>query len=95
MPLDDLRELPAQVHRVLHADVEALPTRGRCTCAASPASSTRPLAVGRRLPGHVGEAGDPRRAVDSEVGAVDGDERLAEIGQRGLAGGLDLLARSP
>ena len=37
------------------------------------------LAVGRRLPGHVGEPGDPGRAVHPVVGPVDGDERLAEI----------------
>ena len=67
------------------------PPTGGCTCAASPASSTRPLAVGRRLPGHVGEPGDPGRAVDPVVGPVDGDERLAEIAQGGLAGGSDVL----
>ena len=37
------------------------------------------LAVGRRLPGHVGETGDPRRAVHPVVRPVDGDECLADI----------------
>ena len=46
-----------------------------------------PVAIGRGLPGHVGEPGDPGGTVDPEVGPVDGDERLAEIAQGGLAGG--------
>src|SRR5262245_42129383 len=37
------------------------------------------LAVGRRLPRHVGETGDPRRTVRPEVGAVGRDERLTEV----------------
>ena len=41
-PLDHLGELPSQVHRILHAGVEPLAAVGECTCAASPASSTRP-----------------------------------------------------
>ena len=48
------------------------------------------LAVGRRLPGHVGEPGDPGRAVHPVVRPVGGDERLAEILQGGLAGVFDL-----
>ena len=44
------------------------------------------LAVGRGLPGHVGEPGDPGGIVDPVVGPVHGDEALAEIVQGGLAG---------
>ncbi len=44
------------------------------------------LAVARRLPGHVGETGDPRRAVHPEVRPVDDDESLAEIVQGGFTG---------
>ena len=54
-----------------------------------------PLAVGRGLPGHIGEPGDPGGTVDPVVGPVDGDERLAEIAQGGLAGGPSVLLRSP
>src|SRR5262245_27112919 len=49
------------------------------------------LAVGRRLPGHIGEPGDRGWAVDPEIGAVHGDERLAEIAQGRLFAGPDLL----
>ena len=61
------------------------PPTGECTCAASPASRTRPVAVGRGLPRRVGEPGDQSGTVDPVVGPVDGDETLAEIAQRGLA----------
>ena len=49
-----------------------------------------PLAVCGCLPGHVGEAGQRCWIVDTVIGAVDGDERLAEIAQRGLAASPDL-----
>ena len=48
-------------------------------------------AVGRRLTRHVGEPGDPRSVVDPEIGAVHGDERLAQIAQGGLAARPELL----
>src|SRR4051812_26135945 len=43
------------------------------------------IAVRRRLPRHVGEARNPRGAVDAVVGAVNGLQRLTELAQRGLA----------
>jgi len=49
------------------------------------------LAIGGRLPGHVGEPGDPGGAARPEVRPVGGDERLAEVLQGGLAGVFDLL----
>ena len=49
------------------------------------------VAVGRGLPGHIGEPGDPRGTVDPVIGPVDGDERLAEIAQGGFARGSDVL----
>ena len=58
-------------------------------CAASPASRTRPFAVGRGLPGHIGEPGDEGGTVDPVVGPVYGDERLAEIAQGGFGRGSD------
>ena len=78
MPLDHLRQLPAEVHRVLHADVEALPAHRRMDVRGVAGQQHAPVAVGRGLAGHVGEAGDPRGTVDSEVGAVDADQRVAE-----------------
>ena len=48
------------------------------------------LAVGFGLPGGVGKPGHPGGTVYPVIGSVDGDKRLAEIGQGGLAGGSDL-----
>src|ERR1700738_3882822 len=48
------------------------------------------LAVRRRLPRHVGETGDPGRAVRPVVRPVSGDECLAEIPHGGLAGVFDV-----
>ena len=42
------------------------------------------LAVGSGLARHVGEPGDPGGTVDPVVGAVDGDEALAQVAQGGL-----------
>ncbi len=49
-----------------------------------------PVAVGRGLPGRVGEAGEPGGTVDPVVGPVDGDQRLAEVVQGRLARGSDV-----
>ena len=94
-PVDHLGQLPAQVHRVLHAGVEALSAHRGMHVGGVAGQQHPPLAVGRGLPGHVGEPGDPGGAVDPVVGPVDGDERLAEIAQGGLARRPGVLARSP
>ena len=93
-PVDHLGQLPAQVHRILHAGVEALPADRGVHVRGVAGQQHAPVAVGRRLPGHVGEPGDPGRAVDAVIGAVDGDERLAEIAQGGLAGAARRAAAS-
>jgi hypothetical protein len=80
-----LGELPAQIHRILHADVEALSTDRGVHVRRVAGQQDPPVAVGRRLPGHVAEPGDPGRTVDPVVGPVDGDQAFAEIAQRGLA----------
>src|SRR5580700_2543345 len=49
------------------------------------------LAVSRRLPRHVGESGDPGQTMDSIVCPTYGDECFAEIAQRGLGRGADIL----
>ena len=90
-PVDHLSQLPSQIHRILHTEAEALST-GRVMHVrrvAGEQDSSR--AVGRGLTCHVGEPGDPRGTVDPEVRAVDGDERLAQIAQCGLAAGSELL----
>ena len=84
-PVDHLGQLPAQVHRILHADVEALSTDRGMHVRRVAGQQDPSLAVGRGLPGHVGEPGDPGEIVDPVVGPVDGDEALAEIAQGGLA----------
>ena len=71
--LDHLGQLPAQVHRILHAGVEPLPTHGGVHVGGVAGQQDTSLAVGRGLTGHVGEPGDPDRAVDPVVGPVHGD----------------------
>ena len=90
-PLDHLGQLPPQVHRVLHAGVEALSAHRGMHVRGVAGQQHPPFAVGRRLPGHVGEPRDPGGAVDPVVGPVDGDERLAEIAQGRLAVGPGVL----
>jgi hypothetical protein len=89
-PVDHLGQLPPQVHRILHTEVEALSTvRGMHVCGVA-GQQDASVAIGRGLPRHVGEPGDPGGTVDPVVGPVYGDERLADIAQGGFAGGSDL-----
>ena len=89
--LDHLGQLPSQIHRILHTGLEALSTvRGMHVCGV--AGQQHPsLAVGRGLPGHIGEPGDRGGTMDPVIGPVYGDERLAEIAQGGLGRGSDVL----
>jgi hypothetical protein len=89
-PVDHPGQLPAQIHRVPDAKAEALPARGVMHVRRVASEQDPSRAVGRRLPGHVGEPGDPGGVVDPEVGAVDRDQRLAQIAQGGLATGPEL-----
>jgi len=79
-----LGQLPSQVDRVLQAGVETLPADREVHVRRVAGQQHPSLAVGRRLPGHVGEPGDPGRAVHAEIRSPHGDERLAEIAQGGL-----------
>src|SRR5580765_6651877 len=89
-PFDHLRQLPTQVHRILHTGVETLSTdRGMHVCRIA-GQQDPSRTVGRGLPGHVGEPGDPGGTVDPVVGPVDGDEALAEIAQGGFARSSDV-----
>jgi hypothetical protein len=85
-PVNHLGQLPAQVHRVLYADVQALATHGVVHVRGVAREEHASLPVGRRLPGQVGEAGDPGWVVHPVIRSPDGDERLAEIPQGRLAG---------
>ncbi len=90
-PVDHLSELPSQIHRILHTEAEALSTRRVMHVRRVAGQQDSSRAVGRGLTSHVGEPGDPRGTVDPEVGAVHGDERLAQIAQGGLAARPELL----
>ena len=90
-PLDHLGQLPSQIHRVLHAGVEALSTHRVMHVCGVAGQQHASVAVGRGLPGHVGEPGDPGGTVDPVVGPVYGDQRLAEIAQGGFGRGSDVL----
>ena len=90
-PLDHLRQLPSQVHRILHAGLETLATVRGMHVRGVAGEQHASLAVGRRLPRHIGEPGNRGRTVDPVIGPVDGDERLAEIAQGGFGGLSDVL----
>ena len=45
----------------------------------------RSVAVGRGLPRHIGEPGDPGGTVDPVIGPIDGDERVPEVTHSGFA----------
>ena len=94
-PLDHLGQLPSQIHRILHADVEALSTHRGMHVRGVAGQQDPSVAVGRGLPSHVGEPGDRGGTVDPVIGPVDGDERLAEIAQGGFARGVRRAVRSP
>ena len=89
-PLDHLGQLPSQIHRILHADVEALSTHRGMHVRGVAGQQHASVAVGRGLPSHVGEPGDPGGTVDPVIGPVNGDERLADIAQRRFASRSDL-----
>ena len=74
-PVDHLGQLPAQIHRILHTGVEALSTDRGMHVRRVAGQQDPSLAVGRGLPGHIGEPGDPGGTVDPVVGPVHGDER--------------------
>jgi hypothetical protein len=65
IPFDHLRQLPSEVHCVMHTGLDALSTvRGMHMCSIA-GQQNPPVTVGRGLPRHVGEPGDPGGTVDS------------------------------
>src|SRR5918994_2833392 len=89
--VDHLGQLPSQVHRILHTDVESLSARRVMHVCGVAGQQDPSVAVGRGLPSQIGEPGDPGGTVDPVVGPVYGDERLAEIAQGGFGRGSDVL----
>jgi len=84
--LGDQREFPAEVHRILHADIEAVPA-GRIVDVRGIARQQHPaLAIGLGLPRAVVEPRDRGGAVNAVVGPIDRDEPLPDVVERRLAG---------
>ena len=54
-PLDHLRQLPSQVHRILHTDVEALSAHRGMHVRGVAGQQDASVAIDRGLPRHVGE----------------------------------------
>src|ERR1700722_4641693 len=88
---DHLRQLPTQIHRILHPDVEALAAHRRMHMRRVASQQDTPIAVGFGLPCHVGESGDRSRRVGAVVSPVHSKKRLAPIAQRWFAAGLQFL----
>ena len=78
-PLDHLRQLPSQIHGILHADVETLSTHRRMHVRGVAGQQDPSVAIGSGLASQVGEPGDRGGTVDPVIGPVYGDERLADI----------------
>src|SRR5215212_11504110 len=89
--VDNLGQLPSQVHRILHTGVEALSTHRVMHMCGVAGQQHPPVAVSRGLPSHIGEPRDPGGTVDPVVGTPYGDQRLAEIAQGGFGRGSDVL----
>lgn len=89
--LDDLRQLPSEIHRILHADVETLAADRRMNMRRITGQQHAFVAVGCRLPHHVSESRNPDRIVNAIVGPVGGDQRFAEIVQCRFLGAADFL----
>ena len=90
-PVDHLRELPSEVHGVLHAGAHALTALGRMHVGGVAGEQHPAAAVGDGLPRHVGEPGDPAGAAQPEVRPVHVAEPFAELVQAGVAGMVGVL----
>lgn len=82
---DNLTQLPPQIDRVLDAEAHAEAARRVVDVRRIAGEQHAALAVGFRLPGHVGETGDVGRIADAEVVAIVDEKRLAQQVKRRLA----------
>jgi hypothetical protein len=76
LPSDHLAQLPAQIHRVLHTGVEALPAHRVVDVRGVAGEQDPPAAIGGGLSCRIGEPGKPSGTVNPIVGPVHGDECL-------------------
>lgn len=83
--IDHARELPSQIHRILNAGLQTLPSVRRMHVCGIARNQDSSCSVRGCLPGGVGESREPRGAVGTVVGSIHGDERVAQIVQRGFA----------
>lgn len=72
-PAGHLGQLPSQIHRILHTGVEALPADRGMHVRRVAGQQHPSVPVGRRLPGHIGEPGNPGGTVHPVIRPVDGD----------------------
>lgn len=75
----DLSELPAQVHGVLHAEVQALTALGGVNMRGIACQKHASLAIGGRLSRHIREARDMIDAQETKVRSVHGEQRFANL----------------
>ena len=83
--MHDLRELPAEVHGILHAEAQSLSADGRVHVGCIAGEQHASLAIRLRLSRGIREARDPRGTVNAVVGATHGDERPLHVVQRRFA----------
>src|SRR5688572_32059612 len=91
VPFYDLGQLPSQIHRVLHAELDTLSTVRRMYVRRIAGQEDASFAVACGLTSGIGEPRDRGGTVDAVIGPVHGGERLAEIAQRGFVGASDVL----
>src|SRR6201996_9429009 len=88
--MQNLGQFPAQIHRVLHTQVESLSTsRGMHVCCIA-GEEDASVPVRCCLARHISKPGDVSRAAQTIVRSVKRKERLTNITERRLAL-LDLL----
>src|SRR5262245_2668717 len=90
-PFDHLSELPSQVHGILDTDIESLSACWGMHVRRVAGQEHASVPIRRRLPGHIGEPGDPGGAVKTVIRPIEGDERLAELAKGRLVAFADLL----
>lgn len=80
---DPRGQLPAEVERVLEAQVEPLPAGGRMDVCRVPGQQHPPDPVALGQPGGIPETGQPARRVHAEVGSGDSAQLPPEVLQSG------------
>ncbi|MBB3724643.1 hypothetical protein FHR33_000503 [Nonomuraea dietziae] len=81
-------QFPAEVERVLNAQVEALPADGWMDVRRIAGQEHPPDAITFGQPGGIPEAGQPARGVHAEIGSGDGAQLLFEIVEGGWFGAV-------